>query len=220
MGKTENIKDEILEQIWMELEQGKATVNRLVSSIDIQFRMETLKEMEDEDFFHIKADEIILTPKGREKAKSLIRAHRLAERLFTDVLEIREEFLESNACNFEHILSPELCTAICTLLGHPTECPHGSPIPPGECCRENLKEVRRVVFPLNTLKSGVSGKILYITTDIHSRLDQLMNLGITPGNYIKVHQTYPAFIVQVGETEIALDPDICGQIFVRQGEIL
>lgn len=218
MGKTENIKDEILEQIWMELEQGKATVNQLVNNTEVRIEMKTIKEMEDEGFFHIKADEIILTEMGRKKAENLIRSHRLAERLFTDVLDIREEFLESNACSFEHILSPELCTAICTLLGHPTECPHGSPIPPGECCKNNLKEVSRVVFPLNTMKSGASGKILYITTDRHSRLDQLMNLGITPGNYIKVHQTYPAFIVQVGETDIALDSNLCGQIFVRQGE--
>jgi DtxR family Mn-dependent transcriptional regulator len=131
-------------------------------------------------------------------------------------LEIGEEFLESNACNFEHILSPELCTAICTLLGHPTECPHGWPIPRGECCKQNLMEVGRVVYPLHHLKPGNRGKILYITTDIHSRLDRLMNLGISPGNYIKVHQTHPAFIVQVGETDIALDKEICGQIYIRQ----
>jgi DtxR family Mn-dependent transcriptional regulator len=216
MGKPSDIKDEILEQIWMDLEQGKATVQKLVNNRGLDIQADILKKMEDEDFFRITADEIILTEKGRKKAESLIRAHRLAERLFTDVLEIREEFLESNACSFEHILSPELCTAICTLLGHPTECPHGSPIPPGECCRNNLKEVSRVVFPLNTLKAGAAGKILYITTTVHSRLDQLMNLGITPGNFIKVHQTHPAFIVQVGETDIALDSGICREIFVRQ----
>jgi len=72
------------------------------------------------------------------------------------------------------------------------------------------------VYPLHALRAGQTGKILYITTDIHKRLDNLMNLGITPGNYIKVHQTHPAFIVQVGETDIALDREICGQIFVRQ----
>ena len=63
------------------------------------------------------------------------RAHRLAERLFTDVLSLRdEEAVESNACQFEHILSPELTDRICTFLGHPETCPHGSPIPRGKCC--------------------------------------------------------------------------------------
>jgi DtxR family Mn-dependent transcriptional regulator len=216
MVKTDTIYDEILEQIWMEMEQGKATVNQLVNNIEVAISMDNIDEMEKLGFFSIKGDEIILLEKGRKRAEILIRSHRLAERLFTDVLEIGEEFLESNACNFEHILSPELCTAICTLLGHPTECPHGSPIPRGECCEKNLKEVGRVVHPLHYLKSGDRGKILYITTDIHSRLDRLMNLGISPGNYIKIHQTHPAFIVQVGETDIALDREICGQIFVRR----
>jgi hypothetical protein len=39
-------------------------------------------------------------------------------------------------CKFEHILSPDVTDRICTLLGHPLECPHGSPIPQGPCCIE------------------------------------------------------------------------------------
>ncbi|MGI8989014.1 MAG: metal-dependent transcriptional regulator [Bryobacteraceae bacterium] len=75
------------------------------------------------------------TPLGEERARSVIRRHRLAERLFTDVLSIRDEgTIESNACTFEHMLSGEVTDRICTFLGHPATCPHGSPIPPGECC--------------------------------------------------------------------------------------
>src|SRR5438477_12227297 len=77
------------------------------------------------------------TPAGEERARTVIRRHRLAERLFMDVLSIRDEVeVESSACKFEHILSPDVTDRICTLLGHPVECPHGSPIPPGECCVE------------------------------------------------------------------------------------
>ncbi|MDQ2899450.1 MAG: hypothetical protein M3Y07_06565 [Acidobacteriota bacterium] len=75
------------------------------------------------------------TPLGEERARSVIRRHRLAERLFTDVLGIRDEAtIESNACTFEHMLSGEVTDRICTFLGHPATCPHASPIPPGECC--------------------------------------------------------------------------------------
>ena len=75
------------------------------------------------------------TPKGESRARDVIRRHRLAERLFMDVLSIRDEReIESSACKFEHILSPEVTDRMCTLLGHPTACPHGSPIPSGECC--------------------------------------------------------------------------------------
>ena len=52
-----------------------------------------------------------------------------------DVLAIRDEgSIEKNACTFEHILSPEVTDRICTFLGHPRTCPHGSPIPEGDCC--------------------------------------------------------------------------------------
>jgi putative ABC transport system ATP-binding protein len=76
-----------------------------------------------------------LTPHGRERASSIIRRHRLAERLFTDSLAMDSESeIEQQACKFEHILSPEATDKICTFLGHPRTCPHGAPIPPGECC--------------------------------------------------------------------------------------
>jgi putative ABC transport system ATP-binding protein len=75
------------------------------------------------------------TARGEQRARDVIRRHRLAERLFMDVLNIRDEAeIESSACKFEHILSHEVTDRMCTLLGHPKACPHGSPIPKGECC--------------------------------------------------------------------------------------
>jgi putative ABC transport system ATP-binding protein len=77
-----------------------------------------------------------LTPRGRQRAADIIRRHRLAERLFTDSLALDSESeIEQQACKFEHILSPEATDKICTFLAHPTTCPHGAPIPPGQCCR-------------------------------------------------------------------------------------
>lgn len=76
-----------------------------------------------------------LTPRGQERAGSIIRRHRLAERLFTDSLAMDSESeIEQQACKFEHILSPEATDKICTFLGHPRTCPHGATIPPGACC--------------------------------------------------------------------------------------
>ena len=78
---------------------------------------------------------VALTPRGRSRAGSIIRRHRLAERLFTDSLAMDSETeIEQQACKFEHILSPGATDKICTFLGHPTTCPHGAPIPPGPCC--------------------------------------------------------------------------------------
>jgi putative ABC transport system ATP-binding protein len=76
-----------------------------------------------------------LTARGRQRAADIIRRHRLAERLFTDSLALESESeIEQQACKFEHILSPEATEKICTFLGHPRTCPHGAPIPPGQCC--------------------------------------------------------------------------------------
>jgi putative ABC transport system ATP-binding protein len=81
-----------------------------------------------------------LTPRGRNKAGSIIRRHRLAERLFTDSLAMDSETeIEQQACKFEHILSPGATDKICAFLGHPRTCPHGAPIPPGPCCQSKLR---------------------------------------------------------------------------------
>jgi putative ABC transport system ATP-binding protein len=80
-----------------------------------------------------------LTPRGRQRAADIIRRHRLAERLFTDSLALESETeIEQQACKFEHILSPGVTDKICTFLGHPKTCPHGAPIPRGQCCGEQV----------------------------------------------------------------------------------
>jgi putative ABC transport system ATP-binding protein len=87
-----------------------------------------------------------LTPRGRTRASSIIRRHRLAERLFTDSLAMDSESeIEQQACKFEHILSPGATDKICSFLGHPRSCPHGAPIPPGPCCQNRVTRVEGVL---------------------------------------------------------------------------
>src|SRR5258708_3911943 len=94
-----------------------------------------------------------LTARGRERAGSIIRRHRLAERLFTDSLAMDSESeIEQQACKFEHILSPEATDKICAFLGHPRTCPHGAPIPPGVCCGRSSE------FDIATVSSSTSPK--------------------------------------------------------------
>ncbi len=87
---------------------------------------------------------VILTERGRRRAASIIRRHRLAERLFTDSLAMDSETeIEQQACKFEHILSPEATDKICAFLGHPRTCPHGAAIPPGPCCEGRTEGLER-----------------------------------------------------------------------------
>jgi putative ABC transport system ATP-binding protein len=80
-------------------------------------------------------DVIYFTEKGRRRAEDVIRRHRLAEVLFIKTFHVADEAeVEEQACKFEHILSSDATDRICTFLGHPLTCPHGSPIPRGACC--------------------------------------------------------------------------------------
>jgi ABC-type Mn2+/Zn2+ transport system ATPase subunit len=87
------------------------------------------------------------TERGRKRAEDVIRRHRLAERLFTESFGMEDEAeVEEQACKFEHILSPDATEKICAFLGHPKTCPHGAPIPPGECCSRPAAENMRKFF--------------------------------------------------------------------------
>lgn len=214
MAEKQNIKEDILELIWVKSEKEPVTRESLLNKEKISLSI--IDDLIGESLITVKDGNISLTEKGNSAAERLVRAHRLAERLFTDALEMKDKDVESNACKFEHILSPEITTAICTLLGHPRECPHGNRIPPGECCKRGLEKTDGIVYPLTRLKAGEAGRVKYISTKNHKRLDNLITLGLSPGNKVKVHQTFPTFVVKVGETDIALDKDVCNDIYIRK----
>ncbi|OIO39764.1 MAG: hypothetical protein AUJ75_00915 [Candidatus Omnitrophica bacterium CG1_02_49_10] len=208
--------DEMLELIWTEEESGRRRVNDILNA-DKSFDRDSLEGLSGKGYVKLEGEDIILTPAGRAKASNIIRNHRLAERLLKDVLEVKTVELETQACEFEHILSSEVADAICTLLGHPKECPHGRKISQGACCKKAVKEVSSVIVPLADLRSSQSGKVAYIATTHHARLDRLTSLGIFPGVTIRVHQKVPTLVVQLDHMQIALDKDIAEDIFVRRG---
>ncbi len=79
---------------------------------------------------------VSLSREGHGRAADIVRRRRLAERLFSDKLLLPAEEFESGGCRFEHILTPAATESICRFLSHPSECPHGRPIPKGACCGE------------------------------------------------------------------------------------
>jgi len=128
--------DEVLEHLWTRGEPGGHVESH--SFTEVQWR-KLLNTMAGIGLVAVRDGQGEFTPSGEARARDVIRRHRLAERLFRDVLGIHdEEEIESSACKFEHILSPEVTDRMCSLLGHPDACPHGSPIPRGGCCDANL----------------------------------------------------------------------------------
>jgi len=124
--------DEILEEMWMQQESALHHEGAHFTELQRRRLSATMCRI---GLVQARGSGMEFTAEGESRARSVIRRHRLAERLFMDVLAISDDAaVESNACTFEHILSPEVTDRICTFLGHPTTCPHGSAIPPGECC--------------------------------------------------------------------------------------
>lgn len=145
--------DEVLEHLWMRRETSSHLESTEFTEMQWRKLIATLVRI---GLVSIRDGEERFTAAGEERARNVIRRHRLAERLFIDVLSIRDEVeVEASACKFEHILSPDVTDRICTLLGHPTECPHGSPIPRGECCGEkrvlDSAEITGVLSGLRTI---------------------------------------------------------------------
>jgi len=157
-----------------------------------------------------------LTEKGREQATDLVRRFRLAECLFSEVFLLEEMQYEKSACEFEHILTPEVTDSVCTMLGHPPMCPHGRPIPRGACCSKFSSDLKPIVVRLTDLSPGDIAKVVFITFTRSKHLDKLDTIGLTPGAMVKLHQRQPSFILDLGETQIAIDREIAHEIFVKK----
>ena len=90
-----------------------------------------LRKLERDGFLELVArGEVKLTEKGLRYGQNVLRRHRLAERLLTDVLKMPLAEVHQEACMLEHAISPRVEERLMALLGSPTTCPHGNPIPP------------------------------------------------------------------------------------------
>ena len=209
--------EEVAEELWVLGEQGLDRIEDLRASSEVMVLDAVLAELERRGLARIAAGRFSLTPEGRELAKRQVRRHRLAEVLFTTVLEVRDEgAVNRTACVMEHVLGAGLADAICSFLGHPRACPHGKPIPQGPCCHELSQTIEPLVQPLDRLAAGTEGRIVYIVPRERERLARLTNLGIIPGAHVRIQQKSPAFVLALGETTLAVDPAIAGEIYVKK----
>jgi DtxR family Mn-dependent transcriptional regulator len=207
-------EDELFEIMWTLREEGRLTKEQILQNCTIEKCEDILQELARTGWIEIKQAAIELLPKGEKRAQELVRRHRLSLRLFYDLFAL--DGAEAEACKFEHILSPEVTDSVCTLLGHPPNAPDGKPIPRGECCTMFRREMKPLVGPLSDLVPGENAKIVFITPESHSRLDRLSAMGVVPGSMVKLHQKSPSYVIQLGETMIAVDKTITKEIFVKK----
>ncbi len=212
------IKENVLAYIWT---QGSDYIQISKEDIIEKFGIETAKksfeDMDNSGSIDIIDQRITLTTAGMKEAEQIIRRHRLAERLFFDVLDPNPAKYESSTCNFELYSVPEeIITGICTLLGHPPICPHGKIIPQAKCCIKAGKKVESLISPISRLSPGTRCEIVYFDRKFDVPLYKTSGITMEPGTQIHVHEIDPTFIIQIDETNITIDKNIAEQIFVRQ----
>lgn len=207
--------EEILESLWVTTVEGDQT-GCLLSDLGIKSSAPELKDLVHRAYVETRDERVYLRREGQDEARMAVRRHRLAERLMMDVLGIQGTEGNDQACAFEHLLRRGVDAKLCTLLNHPDTCPHGNPIPPGECCVEARQQGAPGIVPMTELKAGASGEIAYLAAGDDKKMQKLMNMGVLPGSKITLAQTYPSFIFNVGHSQFAIDDSLARQIHIRR----
>ena len=179
---------------------------------------ETVRRLKAEGYLLTKGRALSLTTKGRTRAESVVRKHRLAERLLTDVIGLAWHKAHIEACRWEHVISDEVEELLVVVLGHPSTCPHGNPIPGAE-----LPD--RTLVSLADAQPGDRVRLERITEQVEIDTESLTYLGengFIPGAEAEVRSRAPdgTLTVELADVAIALSPALASQMYVTEAESL
>jgi DtxR family Mn-dependent transcriptional regulator len=167
------------------------------------------------DGYVVRSGRVIeLTGPGQRLADSVIRKHRLAERLLVDVIGLPWHKAHMEAGRWEHVISDEVEERLVALLGNPTTCPHGNPIPgAGESDEPQSRTSLSEVAPGNVVR------LERITEEVEldiASLEYLDRHGCIPGRQALVRRRAPdgTTTVEVDGQQVVLAATICQQLFV------
>jgi DtxR family Mn-dependent transcriptional regulator len=214
-SQEEELVEEALSEIYEMFEVGVSGKDDVEKKLDQKVKEGVLDSLKSRGFVSFKDSRVAFAGNGEDIAESVIRRKRLAERLLKDVLNVREEYIDPAACQWEHTLSKEVTNSICTLLGHPSHSPLERPIPAGECCKTASRTTAPVIRSLDSLQRGAQAKVIYLLSKQRPELNRLLSMGLVPGSKIDVVQRLPTFVVQIGESQLAFDESIAAGIFVH-----
>lgn len=179
--------EEYLETILEIEEEGVTPIRaRLVERLGISAPSvsETVNRLVEQGYTELLDDRSLrLTPKGRAIATTMVRRHRLAERLLTDVIGLEWEKVHREADRWEHAISAEVEEKLVILLGDPATCPHGNPIPGSK----HLEDHTDVV----TLSASAPGPIIVTRVSEKLELDDdalrlLVGAKLIPGSPVEM----------------------------------
>lgn len=208
--------EEFCEAVWVAREKGlddRAGIEQMHADGHIDEAV--LAKAVESGLVNFSDGRIRFTPEGEALARLVIRRHRLSDVLLFFALGMQShEQRERITCQVEHTLQPELIDGICTLLGHPTHCPDGNPIPPGPCCAANAQQAPCVLRKLSTCEKGQTVEVRYIQPRHPERLQRLVSFGIVPGCRLTIEQTSPVFTVRLENGLLAMEADVAQDIHV------
>jgi DtxR family Mn-dependent transcriptional regulator len=173
---------------------------------------EMIRRLRDDGYLTIQGRELALTDSGRKIAESVVRKHRLAERLLTDIIGLPWDRSHVEACRWEHVISDEVAERLVILLNNPTTCPHGNPIP-------GTGEDRRQLTALADAQVGERLRLERVTEQVEidrASLTYLNDNGFIPGISARVASRAPdgTLTLDLGDHSIALGPALAQQLFV------
>lgn len=204
------VEQELLEDLWQHQMEGRPLPESLPAQV---------KEYHFAERGWLAQGTLTLTEAGQVLARRAIRRHRLAERLLADLMGTgreRAEETEEDACVLEHSLIEGLDEKVCAFLGHPRVCPHGHPIPEGDCCKKASQTVDPVVLALSQIRAGEGGTIAYLSTHESGDLQKFLSMGIHPGDPIAVVRQTPSIVFRCGHSQFAVDRHMADQVYVRR----
>jgi DtxR family transcriptional regulator, Mn-dependent transcriptional regulator len=173
---------------------------------------EMLDRLEADGLIARSARQITMTDKGAALAEGVVRKHRLAERLLVDVIGLDWDKAHVEAGRWEHVISDDVEARLVVLLGNPTTCPHGNPIPGVE---RDEPEQRR----LAEAQPGERIRLERITESVEHDAESLSYLGdhgLTPGITARIEARAPdgTLTLTVGGATVALGPAMTRRMYV------
>ncbi len=207
--------EEYLETIFALEEEGIPVIQaRLAERLDkaAPSVSEMLDRLEADELIERTSRQITMTAQGAALAQGVVRKHRLAERLLVDIIGLDWEKAHVEAGRWEHVISDDVEERLVVLLGNPTTCPHGNPIP-------GVERIGPTQRRLDEARPGDRIRLERITESVEHEADSLSYLGahgLTPGTTAVIGARAPdgTLTLVVGEDTIALGPAMTQRMYV------
>jgi DtxR family Mn-dependent transcriptional regulator len=185
---------------------------------------QTVARMERDGLLTVEGDRHLeLTEEGRRLATRVMRKHRLAERLLTDIIGLDWELVHEEACRWEHVISENVERRLLELLDHPTESPYGNPIPGlGELGEASIgEEFMEGVEPLSKAAIEEPGRALVRRISEEMQKDEALmsamrRVGALPDKTITIQATPDGVLVGAGGETAEIFPEAADHIFVKR----